>query len=229
MSGQDDRSYPQAPDGKPVALETRAQTGDGRRQAPSVARNREPIRDVFAAHGLSRGRVLEIASGTGEHGAFLTEQFPDLIWTYSDIDPEGRASQEAWRRSAGHDRLHGPLALDVANTGWDWTGKGEWDLMVCINMVHISPFSATEGLLRGAGQLLKPGGHLFLYGPYARNGEIAPSNAAFSETLRARDPAWGVRDLDRDLVPIAQANRLMLQHVIAMPANNYSVIFQCQA
>ena len=101
--------------------------------------------------------------------------------------------------------------------------------MVCINMIHISPFAATEGLLRGAGRLLKPGGHLFLYGPYARNGEIAASNAAFSENLKSRDPAWGVRDLDRDIVPLAAEAGLRLKEVIAMPANNFSVIFERQA
>ena len=225
MAGSDDPSYPRSSDGKPVALEARAEAGDGRRQAPSVARNREPIRDVFAAQGLDAGRVLEIASGTGEHGAWLTACFPGLVWTYSDIDAAGRASQEAWRKAAGHDRLLGPLAIDVANDDWEWSGPAEWDLIVCINMVHISPFAATEGLFRGAGRLLKPGGHLFLYGPYARNGEIAPSNAAFSESLKARDPAWGVRDLDREIVPLADRNGLSLKEAVSMPANNLSVLF----
>ena len=209
-----------------MALEARADTGDGLRRAPSVARNREPIRDVFEQEGLVTGRVLEIASGTGEHGAFLTECFPGLVWTYSDIDPEGRASQEAWRRSAEHDRLLDPLVVDVAADAWNRAGDGEWDLIVCINMTHFSPFAATEGLLRGAGRQLKAGGHLYLYGPYARNGEIAPSNAAFSENLKSRDPAWGVRDLDREIVPLALAQGLRLSRVIEMPANNLSVIFE---
>ncbi len=213
-------------DGKPVALEPRADGGDGRRYAPSTARNREPVREVFAAQGLTSGQVLEIASGTGEHGAFLTEAFPELHWTYSDIDPAGRLSQQAWRSAAEHDRLSGPLAIDASSDNW---GEGEgkaWDLIVSVNMVHISPFAATEGLLRGAGRLLKPGGHLFLYGPYARNGDIAPSNAAFSENLQSRDPAWGVRDLDTQIVPLAEAAGLSLKSVIDMPANNLSVIFR---
>ena len=199
---------------------------DGRRYAPSTARNREPIRDVFAAHGLSTGNVLEIASGTGEHGAFLTEAFAGLCWTYSDIDPEGRASQRAWRDLAGHGRLLGPLIIDASSDDWGEVEGKAWDLIVSVNMVHISPFAATEGLLQGAGRLLKPGGHLFLYGPYARNGEIAPSNAAFSESLKARNPAWGVRDLDLDLRPLASQEGLGLEKVIEMPANNLSVIFK---
>lgn len=210
---------------KPVALEHRADGGDGRRYAPSTARNREPILDVFAAYDLTAGHVLEIASGTGEHGAFLTDAFPELHWTYSDIDESSRASQKAWCQASAHDRLSGPLVIDASSNDWgEVEGKG-WDLIVSVNMIHISPFTATEGLLRGAGRLLKPGGYLFLYGPYARNGEIAPSNAAFSENLKARDPAWGVRDLDTQIVPLAETSGLSLNSVIDMPSNNLSVLF----
>lgn len=213
-------------DEKPVALEPRADRGDGRHFAPSTARNREPIRDVFAEQGLTAGNVLEIASGTGEHGAYLTEAFPSLHWTYSDIDAAGRASQQAWRDAAEQGRLSGPLVIDASTDNWGEVEGQAWDLIVSVNMIHISPFEATEGLLRGAGRLLKPGGHLFLYGPYARNGEIAPSNAAFSENLKSRDPAWGVRDLDAQIVPLAEAAGLSLKAVIDMPANNLSVIFR---
>jgi SAM-dependent methyltransferase len=213
-------------DKRPVAMEQREDGGDGRRYAPSTARNREPIRDVFAAEGLTAGDVLEIASGTGEHGAFLTDAFPGLNWTYSDIDPAGRASQQAWLDAAAHDRLSGPLIIDASADNWGEVEGKVWDLIVSVNMVHISPFEATEGLLRGAGRLLKPGGHVFLYGPYARHGEIAPSNAAFSANLKSRDPAWGVRDLDAQIVPLAEAAGLSLKSVIDMPANNLSVIFR---
>ncbi len=213
-------------DKKPVAMEPRADGGDGRRFAPSTARNKDPIREVFATQGLTAGQVLEIASGTGEHGAFLTEAFPALRWTYSDIDAASRASQMAWRAAAGHDRLSGPLSIDASTDSWGDAEGQAWDLIVSVNMVHISPFAATEGLLRGAGRLLKPGGHLFLYGPYARNVEIAPSNAAFSENLKSRDPSWGVRDLDRDLLPLASDAGLRLETVVEMPANNLSVIFR---
>ena len=213
-------------DRKPVTLENRDESADGRRHSPSVARNREPIREVFATHGLGSGRALEIASGTGEHGAFLTEAFADLSWTYSDIDAASRESQMAWRKAASHDRLFGPLTIDATRDDWGEAEAGGWDLIVSMNMIHIAPFAAAEGLLRGAGRLLKPGGHLFLYGPYARNGEIAPSNAAFSEHLKARDPAWGVRDLDLDIVPLAEQAGLVLEDVVLMPANNFSVIFR---
>ncbi|MEZ5998183.1 MAG: DUF938 domain-containing protein [Hyphomonas sp.] len=212
----------------PVALEQRGNGDDGRRYSPSTARNREPIRDVFLAEELTTGDVVEIASGTGEHGAFLTDAFEGLNWTYSDIDAESRASHAAWRGAAGHGRLHGPLEIDASTDDWGAAELQQWDLIVSMNMVHISPFGATKGLLRGAGRLLKPGRYLFLYGPYARDGEIAPSNAAFNDSLKSRNPDWGVRDLDRDLVPLAEQAGLMLHKVVPMPANNLSVIFRRQ-
>ncbi|MEQ9434384.1 DUF938 domain-containing protein [Hyphomonas sp.] len=212
---------------KPVALETR-ETGDhGRRFSPSVARNREPIRDVFAAHVATTGRVLEVASGTGEHGAFLTDAFDGLNWTYSDIDPASLDSQRAWVNAAGHDRLKGPLVLDASMADW---GVAEsvrpWDVLVSINMIHIAPMAAVEGLFAGAGRLLRPGGRLFLYGPYGREGIMAPSNARFSEDLKQRNPAWGVRDLDQEVLPLASLASLVLLDVVVMPANNLSVIFE---
>jgi len=212
---------------RPVTLEARETGEDGRRFSPSVARNREPIRDAFSQHVGSSGRVLEIASGTGEHGAFLTESLPGLDWTYSDIDAPSRDSQQAWRAASGHDRLHGPLALDASQPDW---GEAEavrsWDAVVSMNMVHIAPFAVAEGLFAGAGRILDTGGKLFLYGPFARNGDIAPSNAAFRENLQSRNPEWGVRDLDLELVPLASLAGLMLRHVTEMPANNLAVVFE---
>ncbi len=218
---------PPGPDGrKPVALETRGAGADGRKYSPSATRNREPVRDVFAAEGLTSGRVLEIASGTGEHGAFLTDSFPGLEWTYSDIDGPSLESQSAWRAAAGHTRLHGPLNLDASTDHWGAAERpGHWDFIVSMNMVHIAPFFVAEGLFAGAGRLLAPGGKLFLYGPFSRNGVIAPSNAAFSESLKSRDPSWGVRDLDTDLLPLAALSDLGLLKVIEMPANNLTVVF----
>lgn len=212
---------------KPVALETRETGEDGRRFSPSVARNREPIRDVFAAHVATTGRVLEVASGTGEHGAFITQALPGIEWTYSDIDPASLDSQRAWVNAAGHDRLKGPLVLDASMAHW---GVAEsvrpWDVLVSINMIHIAPMAAVKGLFAGAWRLLRPGGRLFLYGPYGREGIMAPSNARFSEDLKRRNPAWGVRDLDREVLPLASLASLVLQDVVEMPANNMAVILE---
>ena len=197
--------------GKPVALEERNVASDGRRFSPSTARNRQVIADVFAEHMPAKGNVLEIASGTGEHGAFLVASLPGLIWTYTDIDPPSVQSQRAWAAHEAHDRLLGPYVVDTRAAHWG-DAEATYDALVCINMIHIAPFEAAQGLLAGAGRLLKPGGKLFLYGPYARQGEIAPSNARFSDALKQRDARWGVRDLDLEIVPLAAQHGLRLEH-----------------
>lgn len=210
-----------------VALETRTQSDDGRRYSPSTARNREPIRDVLSLWVTSPARILEIASGTGEHGAFVTASLDGLDWTYSDIDAESLASQAAWRVLDTTARLHGPLVIDASSPDWSAAQAASgWDAVFCANMVHIAPWSAAVGLFRGAGRLLKPGGQLILYGPFARRGDIAPSNAAFDASLKSRNPDWGVRDLERDLVPLAAEAGLVLQSDIEMPANNLTVSFR---
>jgi SAM-dependent methyltransferase len=214
-------------DKPPVALETRSGDDDGRRYSPSVARNREPIRDVLSRLVPSPASILEVASGTGEHGAFFTASLEGLEWTYSDIDPESLASQAAWQSLDETGRLHGPLTIDASADDWLAAETTEgWDAIFSANMVHIAPWSAATGLFRGAGRLLKPGGQLILYGPFARNGVIAPSNAAFAESLKSRNPDWGVRDLDRDMIPLAEAAGLTLQGVTEMPANNLTVSFR---
>ena len=173
------------------------------------------------------GHVLEIASGTGEHGAHVTAAAPELVWTYSDIDAASQVSQSAWREAVGHDRLRGPLRVDTTHPVWsDATALAPFDAMFCANMIHIAPFEAAVGLIAGAGRILRGGGRLMLYGPFARNGAIAPSNARFSDDLQRRDPAWGVRDLDRQILPLAEQAGLSLVAVIDMPANNLSVILE---
>jgi len=214
-------------DKPPVALEDRGAGGDGRRYSPSAARNREPICDVLKAYLAMPARVLEIASGTGEHGAFLVEELPGLDWTYSDIDPPSLASQRAWRGADATVRLHGPVEIDASSEDWEAAEQaGAWDAIFSANMVHIAPIEAAKGLIAGARRLLKPGGALLMYGPFARDGVIAPSNAAFDASLRSRDARWGVRDLDRDLVPLAQKAGLQLDAVVEMPANNLTVVFR---
>lgn len=219
-------AYQKAQSGKPLALEARPETDDGRRFSPSIGRNKDVVRDAFQALMPKQGRILEIASGTGEHGVHITEAFPNLRWTYSDIDADSRASQTAWRTWVGHGRLGGPVFVDTTDKDWgDAEAAAPWDGMFCANMIHIAPFDAARGLFAGAGRLLAPGGRLMIYGPFARNGTIVPSNARFSEDLKRRDPQWGVRDLDTDLGPLAQEAGLSLIEVRDMPANNLSVVF----
>ena len=214
-------------DKPPVALEDRGESGDGRRYSPSAARNREAIRDVLRAHLKLPGRVLEIASGTGEHGAYLVETLPDLEWTYSDIDGPSLDSQRAWRVVTGTERLKGPLEINASAPSWGGAERvGEWDALFSANMVHIAPFEAAKGLVAGGGRLLRQGGYLVLYGPFSRHGEMAPSNRSFDESLKSRDPRWGVRDLDQDIVPLCKAAGLSLEAIVEMPANNLTVFFR---
>jgi len=223
----ENKNYQKAASGQPVALEQRGAAEDGRRFSPSIGRNKDIVREVFLAHMPVNGRVLEIASGTGEHGAHITDAATEIIWIYSDIDPASQVSQRAWREAAGHDRLRGPLTLDTTDPVWEETDPlAPFDAMFCANMIHIAPFAAAQGLCAGAGRLLRTGGRLMLYGPFARDGEIAPSNAQFSLDLQRRDPSWGVRDLDRQILPLAEAAGLSLAERVDMPANNLSVIFE---
>ncbi|HEY8610881.1 MAG TPA: DUF938 domain-containing protein, partial [Roseomonas sp.] len=164
---------------------------DARRYAPAAARNRDPIlaalREVLPGQGL----VLELASGSGEHAIHFAAALPHLTFQPSDPDPASRASIDAW--AAGLGNVRPALALDAAE---DWPIAGV-DAVLCINMIHIAPWAATLGLLRGAAARLASGAPLLLYGPYRRSGRhTAPSNAAFDEDLRGRNPAWGVRDLE---------------------------------
>jgi hypothetical protein len=196
---------------------------DQRRFAPATMRNRDPIlavlREVLPASGL----VLEVASGTGEHARYFAAALRSLTWQPSDPDALARASIAAWRDSAELPNLLAPLTLDAAGNGWSVTAA---DAILCINMIHISPWSATEGLMRGAGRLLAEGAPLVLYGPYVRpDHPLEPSNAAFDADLRRRDPAWGLRALDA-VEACARSNGLSLDRVVEMPANNLSVVFR---
>ncbi|HEY0483998.1 MAG TPA: DUF938 domain-containing protein [Kofleriaceae bacterium] len=196
---------------------------DAKQHAPATARNREPIRQVLARELPPRGTVLEIAAGSGEHAIYFARAFPALTWQPSDASDAALASIAAWRAEAELDNLRAPVALDVTAATWP---VAQIDAIVCINMVHISPWEATLGLFSGAARLLPSGGLLYLYGPYRFSGAFtAPSNAEFDRSLRDRDPRWGVRDVD-DLVVVAGSHGLALRDTIEMPANNHSLVFR---
>lgn len=194
-----------------------------KRHAPATARNREPILDVLRPLLREGARVLEIASGSGEHAVFFAASMPEVIWQPSDVDPAALASVEAHRAEAALPNLRAPIVVDAAHGDF---GDITVDAVFCANMIHIAPWAACEGLIRGAGKALSEGGLLYLYGPYRITGEpFAPSNVDFDASLRARDPAWGVRDLDA-VGALAEAAGFTREAVVAMPANNHSVVFR---
>jgi hypothetical protein len=197
-----------------------------RRQAPSAARNTGPILEVLRGLLPARGRALEIASGTGQHAVAFAEAFPGVVWQPSDQDQTARDSIAARVAEAGLDNLRAPLAIDVMAAGWSKAIDAGLDLIVCINMVHISPWEACEGLAEGTGALLRDGGLLYLYGPYKRDGRhTAPSNEAFDGSLRARNSGWGIRDM-ADVARVAGLHGMILEDTVPMPANNFSLVFR---
>lgn len=196
---------------------------DARHSSPSTARNREPILAVMQAHFPPNGRLLEIASGAGEHAVFFAGAMPGLIWQPSDPDADSRASIAAWIAHEGLTNVLPPLSINARDE--DWGVPAPLDVIVAINMIHISPWTSCEGLMAGAGKLLAPRGLLFLYGPYKRDGaHTSRSNEMFDFSLKQRDPAWGVRDLEA-VTGAAEAHGLVQRAVVQMPANNLSVIF----
>ena len=191
--------------------------------APAVARNRDAILDVLRRVLPARGTVLEIASGSGEHAIHVAAALPLLTWLPSDPEAEARRSVVAHTRRASLTNILPPLALDARETAWP---VDRVDAIVCINMIHIAPWSATEGLMAGAGRILAGGGLLVLYGPFREGGgHTADSNAAFDASLRARDPGWGVRDREA-VTGEAARHGLIIAERVAMPANNLSLIFR---
>ena len=201
-----------------------ADGGSGeKRHAPATLRNRDAIAAVLADWLPASGMVLEIASGSGEHAIHFAAAFPALTWQPSDPDPAALTSIAAWSRDAVAANVLPPLRLDAAAPDWP---VARADAILCINMVHISPWTATVGLFTQGAKLLQEGAPLILYGPYFRKDHpTAPSNLAFDESLRARDAEWGVRWLE-DVTEVAEAKGFELAQVREMPANNLMLLYR---
>ena len=194
-----------------------------RRSAPAASRNREPIADVLGEWLPQRGLVLEIASGTGEHAVYLASRFPQLEWQPSDVHPDAVESIDAWRDEAGFPNLCAPMQIDASADQWPIAHA---DAVLSINMVHISPWSAALGLIAGAARLLPEGGPLILYGPWLKADlPTAPSNIAFDEDLRRRDPKWGLRQVE-DFAAAAALRGFELHETRQMPANNLMLLLR---
>jgi Protein of unknown function (DUF938) len=199
---------------------------DLRRYAPATERNREPILAILQQVLPPTGTILEISSGTGEHGVFMAPQLAPRHWLPSDPNPDARASISAWQQFAPCDRIYPPIDLDASSDQWLVESKEPITAIVNINMIHIAPKAACLGLFAGAQRILTVGSVLYLYGPFKQGGvHTAPSNAAFDESLRSQNPAWGIRDLE-EIIAVAASHQLELQQVYSMPANNLSVVFK---
>ena len=203
---------------------------DGRLDGPAFHRNHEPIWSAIGGFlTAASGDLLELGSGTGQHAVTFAARAPQLIWWPSDILPSHLASIAAWRDQARLANLRAPQRIDLERTDWTWTGDagtgGPLAAMLCINVLHISRWRVSENLFAGAGRFLKPGGRLFVYGPFKRDGaHTAQSNAEFDASLRARNAEWGVRDLG-DLNHLARAAGLAPAELTPMPSNNWVLAF----
>jgi SAM-dependent methyltransferase len=196
---------------------------DHRRYAPATVRNRDFILDVLRDVLPMTGVILEIASGSGEHVVHFARNFPNLVFQPSDTEPEALLSVAAWVKDAQVTNVREPIVLDASQSPWPIASA---DGIFCINMVHISLWDATVGLIEDAASILRLGSPLYLYGPYKRKGfATALSNQAFDRNLRDRNPGWGLRDLEA-VAAIAQSVGFSVSAVTEMPANNLSVVFR---
>lgn len=195
-----------------------------KKHAPATLRNREAILEVLREELPSSGRVLEVAAGSGEHAVFFAHHLPDIDWLPTDPAPDAIASIAAYREEAGLPNLEAPMELDAASNTWP---AKEAAAILCCNMVHISPWAATEGLVAGAARVLSgKNAPLILYGPYFEQGvEPAPSNLQFDEGLRARDPSWGIRFVEK-MDTLAARHGLTRSARREMPANNLTLVYR---
>jgi SAM-dependent methyltransferase len=206
-----------------MRCETAEVLADGRLVSPSAERNKGPIAEILMRVLPAEGEVLEVSSGTGQHVLHFAQALPHIRWRPTARDPDSLKSIASWLGQPAPPNINAPLRLDVHDAIWP---AHDVAAVVCINMIHIAPPSAAEALMRGAGDVLAPGGILFLYGPYRRQGRhTAPSNEAFDDWLKARNPEWGVRNLE-DVVHLASTVGLELEQTEDMPANNLAVIFR---
>lgn len=196
---------------------------DGLPNSPAAERNREPIRQVLAERLPATGQLLEIASGLGQHAVYLAASFPG--WSWQPSEPDGQARETLARRvaAAGLPSLREPVPLDVEQADW---GVGSVDAILCVNLIHVAPWSATQALMVGASRRLRAGGWLFVYAPFRMGGQhTAASNERFDADLRARDSRWGVRDL-ADVSAQANDAGVAVSETIAMPANNHVAVYR---
>ena len=204
---------------------------DGRLDAPAFHRNHQAIGGVLARFLAGKsGNAVEAGSGTGQHVVEFARQFPDITWWPSDLNENHLTSIEAWRTHSQLANIRPPQRIDVSDPAWCDAMRREGGpdgllAVFCANVIHIAPWRVAEGLVAGVGRYLRPGGMLFLYGPFRRGGQhTAESNESFDKSLRERDPEWGVRDVEA-MAKLADGAGLSLVDIAEMPANNLTLVF----
>lgn len=191
--------------------------------SPAAERNKQPLLEQLGLFLPTQGRVLEIASGSGQHVVWFAAGLPRLEWLPSEPDSALREAIAARLAGGAPPNVAAPIDLDVTWREWP---VGQVDAIVCINLLHIAPWAAARGLMRGAGAALPPGAPLVLYGPFRRGGRhTSESNEAFDASLRSRDSAWGVREME-EVTKLAESRDLELDEIVAMPANNFLVVYR---
>jgi SAM-dependent methyltransferase len=193
--------------------------------APAAARNAMPILKVLKELLPEKCSVLEIGSGTGQHSVIFSEGINCLKWIPSDIDASNFESITEWAQTAANNILSSPRLIDASQPDWCLTSQDNIDVIVSINVIHISPWSVTKGILKGAQKFLPKGGFLYFYGPFIQNNvPTAAGNIAFDNSLRERHEDWGLRNLN-EVEKLANKHALKLDRIVKMPSNNLSVIF----
>ena len=206
----------------PKHLEDRDKKG-AREYSPSAARNIPPLLEALSPLWPDNAKILEIASGTGEHAVAFCRARADIFWQMSDYDAQARASQNEWRLEVP-DQIQTSFEIDVLKAEW-WAELSSYDAIFCSNMIHIAPSASIEGLAKGSAQLLRAGGYFYLYGPFQEGAETAPSNLAFDKNLKQRNPDWGVRNLS-SVKHIFASHGLIFQERIVMPKENRLLVFK---
>lgn len=218
--------YPEGEEGQPRTLEQQAGEG-ARRFSPSVGRNKKIIAEAFLDNVSATASVLEIGSGTGEHGVYITEQAPEMFWSFTENSAEAMSGISAWMAHTGREKLYGPYEVNAASEDWGEVIEAQnFDVIFMANVLHITPFEVAKGVFAGAERLLSKPGKLLIYGPFSRSGRMAMSNQRFAQDLKRRDTLWGVRDVENDLLPLAQRHGLNLSLAANMPSNNLMLVFE---
>lgn len=205
----------------PIHLENRDQTG-ARLFSPSAGRNKEAIGKILTEYIPKNSKVLEIASGSGEHGVHICSLRKDITWQPSDPDQGSRESQDDWAKDRP-EQILASLPLNTMDIKW-WNSLSGFGGIFCANMIHIAPWAAACGMAEGAKHILSKGGYLFLYGPFLEDHETAPSNLEFNRSLIRRNPEWGVRKLSA-VKHIFSERGFNLSARIVMPKENRLLVF----